>query len=93
MVFKSRKKNPILFNEVNFVPGLHCNLLSLSKAMKVFKLSGKDDQLKLKFKSLEYCFDHKTKSKSGILFGLKILTGKGDKYVLQKRAHAPNSYK
>ena len=32
--------------------------------MKVFELSGKDDQLKLKFKSLEYCFDYKIKSRS-----------------------------
>ena len=64
-VSKSRKKTPVLFYNVKYVSGLHCNLLSLSKAMQVFELSGKDDQLKLKLKNLEYCFDHKIKRGTG----------------------------
>ena len=47
-VSKTGKKTPILLHNIKFVPGLHCNLLSLRKAMKVFELSGKDNQLKLK---------------------------------------------
>ena len=69
------------------MPGLHCNLLSLSKAMKIFKLSGKDNQLKLKFKNLEYSFNHKIKSGTGFLFGLKVVTGKGNTMVPYKKGH------
>ena len=86
-VSKSGKKTPILLNNFKFVPGLHCNLLSLSKAMKIFELSGKDNQLKLKFKTLEYSFDHKIKSGSGFLFGLKVLTGKGGTMVPYEKGH------
>ena len=74
-------------NDVKFVPGLHWNSLSLSKAMKVFELSGKDDQLKFKLKSLEYCFDHKIKSGLGFIFGLKVMTGKGDTFVPYEKGH------
>ena len=55
--------------------------------MKVFEQSGKDDHIKLKFKSLEYFFDHKIKSRSGFLFGLKVITGKGDTHVPYKKGH------
>ena len=34
-ISKDGKKTPILLNGVKYVPGLHCNLLSSSKAMKV----------------------------------------------------------
>ena len=86
-VSKNRKKTPILLYDVKYVPGLHCNLLSLSKAMKVFELSGKDNQLKLKFKNLEYSFDHKIKSGTGFLFGLKVVTGKGNTMVPYRKGH------
>ena len=42
-VSKSRNKNPILLNDINFAPGLHCNLLSLSKNIKSFEITGKED--------------------------------------------------
>ena len=50
-VCKSRKKTPILLNNVKFVTGLYCILLGLSKAMNFFELSGKYDQLKLNLKN------------------------------------------
>ena len=53
-ISKDSKKTPILFNDVKYVPGLHCNFLSLSKAMKVFELKGTADQLTLKYKNLRY---------------------------------------
>ena len=86
-VSKSGEKTPILLNDVKFTPYLHYNLLSLSKEMKVFKQSRKDDQLKLILKSPEYCFDHKIKSGLGFLFGLKVMTGKGDTFVPYKKGH------
>ena len=55
--------------------------------MKVFQLSGKDDQLKLIFKSLEYSFDHKIKSGSKFLFGLKVINGKEDTPAPYKKGH------
>ena len=60
-VSSSRKKTPILMNDAKFVTGLHCNLFSISKAMNVFEISGKDNQLKLKFKRLGYFLNHKIK--------------------------------
>ena len=41
VISKYVKKTPILFNDVKCVPGLHCNLLRLSKAIKVFELKGR----------------------------------------------------
>ena len=84
---KNGNKTPILLYDIKYVPSLHCNLLSLSKAMKVFELIGKDDQLKLKLKNLEYSFDHKIKSGTGFLFGLKVVTGKGNTMVPYRKGH------
>ena len=61
-ISKDGKKTPILLNNVKYVPGLHCNLLSLSKAMKVFELKGTADQLTLKYNNICYQFNHKIKS-------------------------------
>ena len=74
---RSGKNTPILIHDIKF----------LSKAIKLFELSGKDDQLKVKFKILEYSFDHKIKSGSGFLFGLKVITRKGDTSVPQEKGH------
>ena len=80
-VSRSGKKTPIWVNYVKFVPGLHFNMLRSIKAMKVFELCGKENPFKLNFNNLEYCFDHKIKSGSGVLFGLKVITGKGNRYI------------
>ena len=49
-------KDLILLNDVNYVPVIHNKLLRLSISMKVFKLTGKTEQIKLEFKNLEYFF-------------------------------------
>ena len=72
-VSKNGKKTPILLYDVKYVPGLHCNLL--------------DNQLKLKFKNLEYSFDHKIKSRTGFLFGLKVVTRKGNSMIPYEKGH------
>ena len=78
-ISKDGKKTPILRNDVKYLPGLHYNLLSLSKAKKVFELKGASDQLTLNYKNLRYHFNHKIKSGSGILYGLQILTPTNNK--------------
>ena len=45
VISKDSKKTPILPNDMKYVPGLHCNLLSLRQVMKVFELKGTVDQL------------------------------------------------
>ena len=84
---KDSKNIPILLNNVKYVPGLHCNLLSLSKAMKVFELKGTEDQLTLRYKNLRYKFDNKSKCRSGILYGLRIITSTNNKRIPYDKAH------
>ena len=69
----------------SYVPGLHCNLLNLSKAMNIFELKGTADQIILKHKNLRYQFDHKIKSGSDILYGLQITTATNNKRIPYKK--------
>ena len=86
-ISKDSKKNPILLNNVKYVSGLYFNLLSLSKAMKVFELKGTEDQHNLRYNNLRYQFDHKIKSGSGILYGLCIITSTSNKRIPYNKAH------
>ena len=86
-ILKGSKKTPILLNNVEYVPGLHCNLLSLSKSITIFELKGTEDQLTLRYKNLHYEFDNKIKSRSGILYDLRIITSANNKMIPYNKAH------
>ena len=77
----------MILNNVKYVLDLHFNLLTLSKAMKVFELKGMEDQLTLRYKNLQYQFDQKIKSRSGILYSLRIITSTNNKRIPYYKAH------
>ena len=60
-------------NELKYVPGLYCNLISITQLLnKDFVLAGTKSCIELKKGKTELVFDKKVKSGKGFIFGLEI---------------------
>ena len=77
VVQKDGKKVKVIFAQVKYVPGLYCNLVSLTQLMaKDFVLTGTKECLKLVKGKTTIIFDQKVKSGKGVIFGVRITDGK-----------------
>ena len=77
VVQKDGKKVKVVLAQVKYVPGLYCNLMSLTQLMaKYFVLTGTKECLKLVKGKTTIVFDRKVKSGKGVIFGVRITDGK-----------------
>ena len=71
---KNRKEVLVMLNEVKYVPGLYCYLISITQLLKKdFELADTKNYIALKKGKTELVFDKKVKSVKGVIFGLEII--------------------
>ena len=86
------KKNIVLRN-VKYVPDLNCNLLSLTQVINSgFAMTGNKDGLWIRKGAATFEFDHRIKSGTGVLMGIRISdreasTSISDESVKKLQAH------
>ena len=59
------------------MPDMYCNLISMTKLMeKGYKITGKNNEIKVEKNGIFITFDRKVRSGSGILVGITLLRRK-----------------
>ena len=83
IVQKNGTRVKVILIQVKYIPGMYCNLVSLTQLMaKYFVLKGTKECLKLVKGKTIIEFDQKVKSGKGVIFGVRITDGK--KELVQK---------
>merc|ERR1712154_353330 len=74
IVPKKGKRTTICLKEVLVVPDMYCNLISMTKLMeKGYKITGKNNEIKVEKNEFFITFDRKVRSGSGMLVGIILL--------------------
>ena len=74
VVPKKGKRMTICLKEVLVVPDMYCNLISMTKLMeRGYKITGKNNEIKVEKNGFFITFDQKVRSGSGILVGITLL--------------------
>ena len=75
MTQKDGKTYAVVLEDVKYVPGLFCNLISITQLLnKNFSLAGTKESLVISKGKKKIAFDHTVRSGKGVIFGIKIGT-------------------